>query len=424
MRSARLLMAAGSCAALLCSLASASAAQERSRERAPIVRVYSQDGAVASNYVTPAIGVSEDAYVFAVMMDLDGRIQVLHPEFPGISVRVRSDKQLQLPNFFAGYNAPMQDAPRYTSRGLASYDSYEDTGNDTRGTVVAIASRAPFKLELIETNGDWNISQIRRLIEHRTPSSAAQALAQYIGANGEPIGRDYMRFAGQRQNYYAYDDFAYCGYGGYGYGSPYRGVDRALTFARAAQLRSLGLRPVFLGYDACGLPVIAVAPFAGGGGIVLPPNRPPRRDTPNRLPRRDTPNRLPRRDTTVFPKSHFPRGIAGHPSSENAARRPVPVGVFPLPQQSERQRGDVAMPAPQGRRAEPRETPDQFRSQPASPSFPNRSRPPVEQTVSPRTAPAAIGVFPIHRSEPRVIAAPPPPPPSKTEPKTPPPKKQ
>jgi hypothetical protein len=414
MRSARLLMAAGSCAALLCSLASASAAQERSRERAPIVRVYSPDGAVASNYVTPAIGVSEDAYVFAVMMDLDGRIQVLHPEFPGISVRVRSDKQLQLPNFFAGYNAPMQDAPRYTSRGLASYDNYEDTGNDTRGTVVAIASRAPFKLELIETNGDWNISQIRRLIEHRTPSSAAQALAQYIGAKGEPIGRDYMRFAGERQSYYAYDDYAYCGYGGYGYGSPYRGVDRALTFARAAQLRSLGLRPVFLGYDACGLPVIAVAPFSGGGGIVLPPNR---------LPRRDIPNRLPRRDTTVFPKSHFPRGIAGHPGSEDATPRPVPVGIFPLPQQSERRTREVTMPAPQGRRAEPRDVSDQFRPQPANPSFPNRVRAPVEQTVSPRTAPAAIGVFPIQRSQPRVIAAPPPPPP-KTVPSEPPPKQR
>jgi hypothetical protein len=411
MRSARLALAAGSCAALLCSLASASAAQERSRERAPIVRVYSQNGAVVSNYVTPTVGVSEDAYVFAVMMDLDGRVQVLHPEFPGISVRVRSDRQLALPNFFAGYTSPMQDAPRYTSRGVLTYDGYEDLGNDTRGTVIALASRAPFKLGLIEAGGDWNISQIRLLIEHRTPSSAAQALAQYIGAKGESVGRDYMRFAGQRQSYYAYDEFAYCGYG---YGSSYRGVDRALTFARAGQLRSVGLRPVFLGYDACGLPVIAVAPFSGGGGIVLPPNR---------LPRRDTPNRLPRRDTTVFPKSRFPGGIAHHPSSEDGTPKPVPVGIFPLPQRSESQRRDATIPAPQARRSEPREMPDQFRSRPGTSSFPSRL-PPVEHTAPPRAEPAAIGAFPIRRAEPRVIAPPPPPPPSKTAPSAPPPKQQ
>lgn len=409
MRSAALALAAGSYVALSCSLASASGAQEMSRERAPIVRVYSQNGGVVSNYITPAIGVSEDAYVFAVMMDLDGRIQVLHPEFPGISVRVRSDRQLALPNFFAGYTSPMQDAPRYTSRGVVTYDGYEDLGTDTRGTVIALASRAPFKLGLIEADGDWNISQIRSLIERRTPSSAAQALAQYIGAKGEPIGSDYMRFAGQRQNYYAYDDLAYCGYGGYGY-STGRGVDRALTFARAAQLRSLGLRPIFLGYDACGLPVIAVAPFSRGGGRIPPPGRPPRRDT------------------TVFPKSRWPTGIARDPGNENVTPRPVPEGVFPLPQHSQQQTREVTKPAPQERRAEPREIHDPFRSQPGASTFPNRVPTPVAPTAPARTQPAAIGVMPIHRAEPRVIVSPPPPPPppqpSKTVPSEPPPKKQ
>ena len=96
-----LVSAAGSSALLMCMLASASTAQEPSRQRAPVVRIYSQNGGVASSYVTPAIEVSENAYVFAVMMDLDGHIQVLHPDFPGISVRVRAQKQLYLPNFFA-----------------------------------------------------------------------------------------------------------------------------------------------------------------------------------------------------------------------------------------------------------------------------------------------------------------------------------
>ena len=88
MRAKGIATATGSSALLMCLLASAAFAQERARQRAPSIRVYSENGAgVVSSYVRPAIHVSEDAYVFAVMMDLDGHIQVLHPDFPGISVR-------------------------------------------------------------------------------------------------------------------------------------------------------------------------------------------------------------------------------------------------------------------------------------------------------------------------------------------------
>src|ERR1700693_1069892 len=92
---------------LLAVLASPSAAQYGARAGAPIVHIYSQNGpGVESNYVTPAIQVSDDAYVFAVSMDLDGQIQVLHPDYPGISVRIRRQQQLRLPNFFAGFYQP------------------------------------------------------------------------------------------------------------------------------------------------------------------------------------------------------------------------------------------------------------------------------------------------------------------------------
>src|SRR5688572_30200186 len=165
MRKTGLAAAAGSSALLLCLLASASLAQDRSRQRAPVVRVYSQDATgVVSNYVRPVIRVSEDAYVFAVMMDLDGHIQVLHPDFPGISVRIRSDRQLTLPNFFAGFNDSRQRTPYYTRSGVVNFAQY-GAENDTRGTIIAIASRAPFNLELIEADGDWDLSAIRRLIE-------------------------------------------------------------------------------------------------------------------------------------------------------------------------------------------------------------------------------------------------------------------
>jgi hypothetical protein len=383
MRMTGLARTAGSSALLLCLLASASPAQDRSRQRAPIVRVYSQDATgVVSNYVRPLIRVSEDAYVFAVMMDLDGHIQVLHPDFPGISVRIRSDKQLTLPNFFAGFNDPQQRS-RYS--GLASYNNgYQGSENDTRGTVIAIASRAPLNLELIEAGGDWDNSAIRELIEHRSPESAARALAKYLGAKGEPIGHDYMRFAGHRQSYYAYNgynDLAYCGYNQYAY-SLFGGYYGIHGLGSATALRAAGLRPLFLGYDACGLPIIVVSPFTRGGRFRLPqPARPPG-------------------DTTVFPKSRFPNGAPRHPIGGDN----TPQGIFPLTRRADLpQARDVTITAPQGRRAEPREILEQFRPQPGAVSRPDRGRLPVERAV-PRAEPAASGMRPVYRPEPRVAA--------------------
>jgi hypothetical protein len=420
MRATGLVSAAGYSALLLCMLASTSPTQEPSRQRAPVVRIYSQNGGVASSYVTPAIEVSENAYVFAVMMDLDGHIQVLHPDYPGISIRIQAHKQLGLPNFFAGYNAPMETGARYTQSGRVSYDPNQALGNDTRGSAIALASRVPFNLELIEVNGDWNYSEIRRLIEYLSPAAAAQSLARYLGARGEPIGQDFMRFAGQNLNSYyaydAYDNLGYCGYGGYGYGSLAGAYYPAQAFTRAAELRSRGLKPVLVGYDACGLPVIGVSPL--NRSRYLPPHRNPG-------------------DTTVFPKSRMPAGFPRHSASGELTARPVPEGIFPLPQRGEPQVRNVRPATPQERRAEPRDYPDPFRyAQPMGVSSPDRARAPVEPTVPSRAEPAAAtGAFPVYRTEPprviierapppapapvsRVHDAPPrqPPPPSKAEP--------
>ena len=383
MRAKALATAAGSSALLLCMLASASSAQERTRKSAPFIRVLSENGAgVVSSYVRPVIRVGEDSYVFAVMMDLDGHIQVLHPDFPGISVRVRSQKQHRLPNFFAGFNDQ-----RYSGGySLASSIRYAD---DTRGIVIALASRAPFNLSLIEADGDWNMSAIRRLIENRTPEGAALALARYLGAKGERIGHDVMRFAGgQRRSYYAYDS-GYCGYGSYGYG--YGGSAIFGTFARFNELRALGLRPVIIGYDRCGTPIIVAAPVSPGAGFRPPPPvRPPE-------------------DTTVFPKSHYPQGIARRPTA--------PEGIFPLPDrtgQVERaqlaqrpdlpQIRDVTIKAPAGRRAEPRELPQRYRPySPGGVSGPDRPTP-VDRTVPSRIESGATGMRPTYRPEPRVAA--------------------
>ena len=235
------------------------------------------------------------------MMDLDGHIQVLQPDFPGISIRNRAHKQLRLPNFFAGYNAPMESGARYAQNGMVSYDRDPQTlGNDTRGSVIALASRAPFNLELIEADGDWNLAAIRQIIENRTPEGAAQALARYLGAKGEPIGHDYMRFAGQRSSYYAYngyEDLSYCGYSGYGYASLGGGYYRADAYSRIAQLRAVGLQPFIAGYDGCGVPIVVVAPFNQGTRFPIPV-------TPR-----------PHGDTTVFPKVAFPARVSATSSS-------------------------------------------------------------------------------------------------------------
>ena len=78
MRGSRAASVLGVAALAVGALASSSAAQQGSSRGAPNIRVYSRSGVgVVSNYIEPAIQVSENAYVFAVSMDLDGQIQVL-----------------------------------------------------------------------------------------------------------------------------------------------------------------------------------------------------------------------------------------------------------------------------------------------------------------------------------------------------------
>ena len=333
MRVARSASALGVAALLVTLLAPPATAQNESRERAPSVRVYSQNGAIASNYVTPAIQVSEDAYVFAVSLDLDGQIQVLHPDFPGISVRILAHKQLRLQNFFAGFSPA---GGTYDASGrYASYsDYYGGTNNDSRGTVIALASRAPFNLERVESDGDWNISAIRRLIEQRTPASAARALAAYLGAKGEPIGTDYMRFAGaQYHDYYASSNPLYaCDlyYGG-GYGTRLA-LSRLAVLDRVAQLRNNGQSVSVLGYDFCGMPIVAYGPSQQITGFRPRPENP--------------------RDTLLTRYRPPPR--SGHPDQTNPHE--AAIGTFPITRRADPpQMGDVTITAPRQNRRDPRQ---------------------------------------------------------------------
>ncbi|HEX9250089.1 MAG TPA: hypothetical protein VF856_11350 [Gemmatimonadaceae bacterium] len=388
MRTAKFAAAVGASAFLLCVLASDSGAQERAKQRAPIIRIYDTNGSTAletTSYVTPVIEVAENAYVFAVSMDVDGQIQVLHPDFPGISVRMLAHKEIRLPNFFAGFAQQRGDGYSGASS-YAGYSSYNDGYLDSRGTVIALASRAPFDLERIESGGDWNMSAIRRLIEYRTPQVAAQSLASYLGAKGEPIGRDILRFAGGRNynSYYAYSPYSSCDLYGYAYAPTL-----ARRFFEASQsiafLRQRG-QSARLGYDFCGFPIVIYTPRSFAGGF--PVGRPRTRG-----------------DTTVFPKGRFPvEGVPHHPPRSSA--QAAPEGVFPLTRSGLPQMGDVTITAPRGHRAEPGLNLRGYTSQPMSAP---QGRAPIERVTTPRLEPAATGAQPVreYRPQPRTEAPPP-----------------
>ncbi len=370
MRTAGSATAAGIAALLVTLLASPSAAQYGAREGAPIVRVYSRNGpGVESNYVTPAIEVSENAYVFAVSMDLDGLIQVLHPDAPGISVRILQHRQLRLPNFFAGYSHP-GGATLDASGQYANYPDYSGNEYDSRGTVIAIASRAPFNLERVESDGDWNILAIRGLIENRSPASAAQALASYLGAKGEPIGRDYMRFASARQNYYSSNAPYACNLY-YGVGLSRLGPRRLEVLDRVGRMQRAGTSARIVGYDFCGMPIVAFGPSQTAVRF-----RPP-------TPRRDPDDR--------------PTGGKGRSETETAALGRFPITRRAEPSESE----DMTVTEPNERRRA-RQVPLDRRIDPRGDGLPGTTGIPFERTTPRHPETTVTGVEPS-REYPRPI---------------------
>ncbi|MFN2636053.1 MAG: hypothetical protein ABR585_03375 [Gemmatimonadaceae bacterium] len=357
---------------LFATLATVAPAQGSARAR-PVISVYSRDGGLLSNYVTPAIEVGEDVYVFAISVDLNGEIQVLHPEFPGISVRIRAHRELQLRNFFAGFGP--QGEQGLTSYGYAGYNDVTDRRDQTRGTVIALASREPFNFETLDSGGDWNIAAIRRLIDARSPSDAADALARYIGTTGEPIGRDWFRFAGGR-NYdydYAYSALTACDlYYGFSYGSPVAALHRSAILGHIFHLQRAGRQVRLVGYDGCGIPIVSYGPLSTAN-LPIPVGR----------------RRIPG-DTTIFPKSREPH---------NAVPRGAAIGAFPPSAEAGVFGGSRTTPpltesgmilTPARNRTESTEMIEQLRTQRAD-HVPS-SRIPVESRHPPRTESSTTGV--------------------------------
>ncbi|MEX2109310.1 MAG: hypothetical protein WD802_01725 [Gemmatimonadaceae bacterium] len=361
---------------------------QESRERAPVIRLSAALGSsVVTSYIEPSIRLSEDAYVFAISMDVDRNIQVLHPDDPGISVKMSSRKQLHLPRFFAGfYQNPRYAGGSMGSFASSSYDYYEPGLSDTRGTIIALASRKPFNLGALAIDGQWDLQAVRSLIDGRDPWSAAVTLARYLGAKGEPIGRDVHRFAGARRHYYrtaAYECHPiYGGYGFYG-----RGVSRF----RAAALQQAGYRVQYIGIDACGQPRFAVVE----GPLPCP-----------------TPGGCTPAAVGAFPRSRVPRAVPRNPARERAIAERT-TGARPHTGERHPER-DVTTSPSRVRNADPRRA-NRPRPQPVGGSFPERARNPITAPRTPveaRPAPRISEPRPVFRPAPPVTRerAPSPPP--------------
>lgn len=401
MRVTRLALGLG--AAMISGQVLAGAAEAQNRKAPRINLTTALGGSVASNYIEPAVTLSEDAYVFVISVDVDRRVQVLHPTETGMSVKMAARRQLHLPRFFAGYGGG--DGYSSVSRGgYSSYD-YGSGYSDTRGTMIALASRRPFRLSTISVGGDWDVRMLERLVEDRDPYMAATLLAKLIGAPGEAIGRDVHRFAGGRHYYNSfYSNSAYydCGYlsGSLGFARGFSS-GRSLSFFRAAQLQQAGFDVAFIGFDACGQPQFNVY---SSGIVGTPGGRPPaagafpRGRLPSVAPRnplkdsvvgvitgaRPTPGRYADQDNAFTPPvSRIPDGgttsARPHPRSDGATV-------------SERPRPPAASPAPE--RAPPRHSP-----------------PPPERVSTPRPAPERNPAPPRTYTPPPERASPPPPPP-------------
>jgi hypothetical protein len=399
MRVTRLALGLG--AAMIAGQLLAGVAEAQNRRKAPRINLTTALGSsVASNYIEPAVTLSEDAYVFVISIDVDRRVQVLHPNETGISVKMAAQRQLHLPRFFAGYRG--SGGYSNAGGGYSAYD-YGAGYSDTRGTMIALASRRPFRLSSISVGGDWDVRVLERLVEDRDPHMAATLLAKFLGAPGEPIGRDVHRFAGGRHYYNSsYYSSAYydCGYlsGSLGYARGFSSA-RSISYFRAAQLQQAGFGVAFIGFDACGQPQFTVY----SPGIVGTPGAPPPAvgafpvgRLPYSAPRnplrdsatgvitggRPTPGRYAgQNDAVTPPMSRIPDAGSASPRPQ-----PRPEGATV----SERPRVPAASPAPE--RAAPRHAP-----------------PPPERVSTPRPVPER-STTPAYTPPPERSSPPPPPP--------------
>ena len=172
------------------SVASPVWAQEVSCRATPGISVYYAPGVTRGiSYISSHVRVSENAYVFAVEIDLNGEVEVLYPNSPSDSSKATADRPVAMPSFFSGFGGSMGPS----QQGLRGAPT-------SRGIIFALASCAPFSLDRIVTDGEWNIEAIQSLIHQQSPQTAIAVLAKHLGENGHQVGRGMMPFMQARMD--------------------------------------------------------------------------------------------------------------------------------------------------------------------------------------------------------------------------------
>jgi hypothetical protein len=164
-----------------------SQAQQRIGRPAPTISIYTVGNIHGASEVTPHVRLTEDANVLVIERGPNGEIRVLFPESPERPATIVGGAPFELPSFFSGFDSHQRiGQTRYVASG---------------GTVIGLASRAPFNFEPISSGSEWNIDAIRGLIQGLGPGLARSALARRLGAKDEPIGLASMWFGADHPGY-------------------------------------------------------------------------------------------------------------------------------------------------------------------------------------------------------------------------------
>jgi hypothetical protein len=173
------------------------------RGDAPHIRVAVMPS-TSSEFVDAAFHVSETAYAFVAVVDLDRRIRVLYPESPADAGLASSGERHPLNRFFAGFgNTSLGSASRYR---LASYTTAfrRITPFEGGGVIIAIASERPLQLDRLATrSGDWDEDALEEYLFNTTAATGAYALGRALTVSGQEFTSDIESIARPRSQFAA-----------------------------------------------------------------------------------------------------------------------------------------------------------------------------------------------------------------------------
>lgn len=356
---------------------------------APRVRVTSHPHSNFGN-IQPSVSLSEDAYVLAVAIDRDGRVSVLSPVGPNDLIRFEAAKSLRLPEFFSGFSSARAGYyDRYTSR----YASYirNMTEDYSAGSVLVLASKAPFNFAAISDGPFWNEEAIRKLVRYRDPSSAVYSLGRAITSKEQSFGHDYLRFGANRYQVASADP---C-FGSSLYGYAGSGFSTNGYMILGASATRAGYQLMSIGSDGCGRIRYIIVPVR-----VLRPQ------TPVPVP---VDSVAPKPEPTVRSASTPPGTYTGEDAVrvfetlKNRHSSDTYVGLPMSPILKEKEDGPLARPVTRDASPDRVESFERVRGANATPI----ERAPILREPQPRQQSTPVMAQPIIRSEPVVRSAPP-----------------